>query len=128
MRPENIVVTLKTEKPGGLWPLIRGTFARIGFGVVVVAGVSLMDTPNPSLERASEALREGLEAYQIKTDTPQHAYSEAPTGNPAAGVVHVLVPRPASETGRVCFRYDDHYNPEACALLGDPANASGSSR
>jgi hypothetical protein len=128
MRPENIVVTLKTEKPGGLWPLIRGTFARIGFGVVVVAGVSLMDTPNPSLERAGEALREGLEAYQIKTDTPQHAYSKAPTGDPEAGVVHVLVPRPASETGRVCFRYDDHYNPEACALLGDPANASGSSR
>jgi hypothetical protein len=30
--PDNIVVTLKTEKPGGFWPFLRGCFAWIGFG------------------------------------------------------------------------------------------------
>jgi hypothetical protein len=64
--PENITVTLKMEKPGGLWPFLRGAFAWIGFAVVVVAGVNLLDTPNPSPERAIEAMREGLEAYRIK--------------------------------------------------------------
>lgn len=126
MRPENIVVTLKTEKPRGLWPFVRGTFAWIGFGVVVVAGVSLMDTPNPSLERASEALREGLEAYQIKTDTPQNAYSKAPVADPFEGIG--LHPRPAPESERVCNPYDDHTSREGCALASDPANGSASHR
>ena len=126
MRPENIVVTLKTEKPRGLWPFVRGTFAWIGFGVVVVAGVSLMDTPNPSLERAGEALREGLEAYQIKTDTPQNAYSKAPVADPFEGIG--LHPRPAPESERVCNPYDDHTSREGCALASDPANGSASHR
>src|SRR6516162_3840815 len=113
MRPENIVVTLKTEKPRGLWPFVRGLFAWIGFGVVVVAGVSLMDTPDPSPESAIEALREGLQAYQIKTDRPRNTYSKAPTADPFEGIV--LDRRPAPEAERVCNPYDDHYSPEACA-------------
>jgi hypothetical protein len=39
--PENIVVTLKTEQSGGVWPFVRGSFAWIGFGLVVGVGVSI---------------------------------------------------------------------------------------
>ena len=35
--PENITVTLKTEKPGEVWPFVRGVFAWIGFAAVVEA-------------------------------------------------------------------------------------------
>ena len=124
--PENITVTLKTEKSGGLSTFVRGLFAWVGFGVVVMAGVSLLNTPNPSLERAIEAFREGVQAYQIKTDTPEHAYRDAPFASPDAGAVHVLNVPPPTPEERVCSRYDDHASPEACALLGDPANGSSS--
>jgi hypothetical protein len=119
--PENITVTLKTEKPGGLWPFVRGTFAWIGFGVVVVMVASILDTPNPDLKPAQiiEALGAGWRAYE----TAHHAKT-----NPDEGVVHVLLlPRPTPEE-RVCNRYDDHYSPERCASVRDPARASGSSR
>jgi hypothetical protein len=120
--PDNIIITLKTEKPGGFWPFVRGLFAWIGFGVVVLAGVSLMDTPDSSPEGAIEA----LQAYQIKTDTPQNAYSKAPVADPFEGIG--LHPRPAPESERVCNPYDDHTSREGCALASDPANGSASHR
>jgi len=109
--PENIVVTLKTEKPGGFWPFLRGCFAWIGFSVVVLAVVSFQTGQYPNPERAIEAFREGMQAYQTA--------SKAPIANPYAAIV--LDPSPAPEAERVCNRYDDHYNAAACALVGgDP--------
>jgi hypothetical protein len=48
--PQEIVVTLKTQQPGGVWPILRGAFAWVGFGVVVGVGASILDAPNPGSE------------------------------------------------------------------------------
>jgi hypothetical protein len=63
--PENIVVTFKTEKPGGLWPFVRGCLAWIGFGAVAV-GVSVLDSPNPHQRAVQiiEAVSEDWRAYE----------------------------------------------------------------
>jgi hypothetical protein len=65
--PDNIVVTLRTEKPpGAVWPVLRAGFAWIGFAVVAVVGLSIVNAPNPP-QKASEvieALREGWRAYE----------------------------------------------------------------
>jgi hypothetical protein len=77
--PENIVVTLKTENQGGFWPFVRGTFAWIGFGGVVVAGLTIFDGASPLKEwkpviEAMAAFRAGQAAYLAKTNP----YGEAP--------------------------------------------------
>jgi len=111
--PENIVVTLRTEKTGGggLWPFLRGTFAWIGFGAVV-AGVWSVNSPDR--DRVIKAAQHGWQAYQTTLDN-----SKAPVPNRFEGIV--FDPSPAPKTERVCNPYDDHSNPEACALMGgDP--------
>jgi len=110
--PENIVVTLRTEKQGGgFWPFLRGTFAWIGFGAVV-AGVWSVNSPDR--DRVIKAAQHGWQAYQTTLDN-----SKAPPPNRFAGIV--FDPSPAPKTERVCNPYDDHSNPEACALMGgDP--------
>jgi hypothetical protein len=112
--PENLVVTLRTEKQGGgFWPFLRGTFAWIGFGAVV-ACVWFLNAPDGDPQRVIEAARHGWQAYQTTLDN-----SKAPVANPYAGIV--LDPRLAPEAERVCNPYDDHTNPKACALMGgDP--------
>jgi hypothetical protein len=130
--PENIVVTLKTEKPGGFWPFVRGVFACIGFGVVVAAGLSLLDSDNPSPRHTIEALRAGLQAYRDVNENPYAGIAldprPAPEADPFEGLearpepdMHVVLPSPTP----ACGRYDDR---PGCALLGDPANGSPSHR
>ena len=102
------IVTLKSEKQGGgFWPFLRGCFAWIGFGVVVLAVLSLQTGQYPDPKRAIEAFREGVQAYRKANE------------NPYAGIA--FDPSPAPEAERVCNPYDDHHNAEACALRGgDP--------
>lgn len=90
MPDNNIVVTLKTEKPGGPWPFVRGCFAWIGFSVVVVVGVVMLGAPKPDRAQMIE------------------------------GVVHVLNVAPLTPEERICNRYDDQYSAERCAFLTDP--------
>ena len=115
--PENIVVTLKTEKSGGgSWPFVRGTFAWIGFGAVVGLPLLLADTPDPDVPKPAqiiEALSEGWRAYQAK----MNPNAQIPLDPRPSPVVEVVCPNPL----------DDH---GACALVlrGDPANGSPSHR
>jgi len=103
--PENIVVTLRTEKQGGgLWPFVRGLFAWVGF-VAVVAGVWFLKPPD--VQHAIDAVRAGYQAYRTFNE------------NRFAGIA--FDPSPEPESRRVCNPYDDHHNPGACALMsGDP--------
>jgi len=77
--PQEIVLTLKTEKPGAVWPFIRNTFALIGFGTVVV-GLSVLNSPEPQQKPAQiiEAFGEGWRAYRAKADP----YGQVPSVNP----------------------------------------------
>ena len=121
--PENIVVTLRTEKQGGgFWPFLRGTFAWIGFGAVV-AGVWSVNSPDR--DRVIKAAQHGWQAYQTTLDNSKAPVSKRRVDqrravpNRFAGIV--FDPSPAPKTARVCNPYDDHSNPEACALMGgDP--------
>jgi hypothetical protein len=107
--PENIVVTLRTEKQSGgfVWPFLRGTFAWIGFGAVVVG---MWSVNSPDRDRVIEAVRDGWQAYQTTLEN-----SKAPVADPFADLP------PPHRAAPVCNPYDDHYNAEACALMGgDP--------
>jgi hypothetical protein len=87
MPENNIVVTFKTEQPGGVWPFVRGCFAWVGFGVAVAVGVSIADAPNRDVKpaQAIEAWRAGVQAfetaYHAKADPygfPPSSYGQAP--------------------------------------------------
>lgn len=88
---ENMVITLKTEKPGGLWPFVRGCFAWIGFSVVVVAGASIVNNPGQQ-----EAFRAGWQAYQAAYRAKANPYGQAPV-NPFDGMAFDPVPKAKAE-------------------------------
>jgi hypothetical protein len=79
--PDNIVVTLKTEKPAGVWPLVRGCFAWIGFAVVAGVGLSIVAAPYPPQKPSEviEAFREGWRAYEAYQ---ANDYGKAPDDDP----------------------------------------------
>jgi hypothetical protein len=106
------IVTLKSEKQGGgFWSFVRGLLACLGGVVVLLVVVFLLNTPDPTPERAIEACRGAVQAYQ-------NAYSKKPVANPDAGIFHLIPPEPSPTTP--CGRYDDR---PGCAPLGDAANA-----
>jgi hypothetical protein len=80
---ENIVVTLKQEKEGALWPFVRGCFAWIGFAAVVVA-LPVLESPDPqgAALRIIEAAREGARAFEAGYRAKANPYGQAPAENP----------------------------------------------
>jgi hypothetical protein len=113
------IVTLTSQKQGGwFWPFLRGLLACLGGIGVLLVVVFLLNTPDPTPERAIEAWRGGVQAYQ-------NAYRKKPVANPDAGIVHHIVPAEPSAT-TPCGRYDDRpgcapFDPYADAPTGATA-------
>lgn len=85
--PQEIVVTLKQQQAGGVWPFVRNTFALIGFGTVVV-GLAVLDSPNPQQKAVEmiEAGGEGWRDYRAGADALSKTYGQAPVVNPYDGL------------------------------------------
>jgi hypothetical protein len=65
MADSNIVVTLK--QPGGVWPLVRGAFAVIGLGAMLV-WATVLGSPDPQgrAKQLIEDLDKQWRGYQAK--------------------------------------------------------------